>query len=191
MHGGETVMKDIVRHGLAVAAAVALTTTLVAAPANAQVTRVDDGADATASLTDIRVVRVQHGEELVTVRVSFPDLRKKSSASLFIYLDRNKKRTGPEYALATPLFSGGDYALRRMRHWKFVGAEPVMCDYDMTFKWRRDFVVLEAERGCFGNPPQVRVGLKMRDTADASHPVTDWLKGRRKFTRWLAAGAVT
>ncbi len=183
-------MKHVVRHGLAVVAAVALTTTLAAVPASAEVTRVDDGADATASLTDIRVVRVRHGEERVTVKVNFPDLRKKSSASLFILLDRNRNRKGPEYALATPLFSGGDYALRRMRDWRFVG-EPVMCDYGMTFKWRRDFVVLKADRACFGNPPEVRVGLKMRDAADASHPVTDWLKGRRKFTRWLAAGAAT
>jgi hypothetical protein len=182
-------MKNVVRHGLAVVSAVALTTTLAAAPASAEVTRVDDGADAT-SLTDIRVVRVQHGEERVTVKVNFPDLRKKSSASLVIYLDRNRNRKGPEYALGTPLFSGGDYALRRMRNWKFVG-EPVMCDYRMTFRWRRDFVVLEADRTCFGNPAEIRVGLKMRDTVDSSHPVTDWLKGRRKFTRWLAAGAAT
>jgi hypothetical protein len=182
-------MKNVVRHGLAVVAAVALTTTLASAPASAEVTRLDDGADATASLTDIRVVRAQHGDERVTVRVNFPDLRKKSSANLFIYLDGNRKRTGPEYALATPLFSGGDYSLRRMRNWRFVGTEPVMCDYGMTFRWRRDVVVLNADRGCFGNPAEVRVGLKMRDTADSSHPVTDWLKGRRKFTRWLAAGA--
>ena len=183
-------MKNVVRHGLAVAAAVALTTTLAAAPASAEGTRVDDGADATASLTDIRVVRVQHREERVTVRVNFPDLRKKSSASLVIYLDRNRNRKGPEYALGTPLFSGGDYVLRRMRNWKFVG-EPLMCDYGMTYKWRRDFVVLEADRACFGNAAEVRVGLRMRDTADASHPVTDWLNGRRKFTRWLAAGAAS
>ena len=103
---------------------------------------------------------------------------------------RDVQRLTPEWLRATPLFSGGDYALRRMRDWRFVG-EPVMCDYGMTFKWRRDFVVLKADRACFGNPPEVRVGLKMRDTADASHPVTDWLKGRRKFTRWLAAGAAT
>ena len=61
-------MKHVVRHGLAVVAAVALTTTLAAVPASAEVTRVDDGADATASLTDIRVVRVRHGEERVTVK---------------------------------------------------------------------------------------------------------------------------
>ena len=32
--------------------------------------------------------------------------------------------------------------------------------------------------------------VAMRDLADGSHPVTDWLKGRRKFTRWLSSGAV-
>jgi len=183
-------MKTIVRRGLVAAAAAALTSTLVAAPADAQVTRVDDGADATASLTDIRVVRVQHSDKRLIARVNFPDLRKRSSASMIFYIDSNDARRGPEYALGTPLFSGGDYALWRMRNWRFVGGQPVDCRYGMTYKWRRDFVEFNARRGCFNKPAELRLGLKMRDDADASHPVTDWLKGRRKFTRWLASGVV-
>ncbi len=181
-------MRNVVRRGLLAAAPAALTTTLTAAPADAQITRVDDGADATASLTDIRVVRAQHTDKRVTVKVNFPDLRKKSSASLNIYVDTDATRKGPEYALGTPLFSGSDYALWRMRNWKFVGSEPVDCRYGMTYKWRRDFVVLDARRGCFGRPDAARIGLRMRDLADGSHPVTDWLNGRRKFTKWLAGG---
>lgn len=184
-------MKTIVRHGLVAAAAAALTTTLVAVPANAQITRVDDGADATASLTDIRVVRVQHTGKRLIAKVNFPNLRKRAAASMIFYIDSDDTRRGPEYALGTPLFSGGDYALWRMRKWRFVGNQPVECRYGMTFKWRRDFVVLNARRGCFDRPAELRVGLKMRDLADASHPVTDWLNGRRRFTRWLASGPVT
>jgi hypothetical protein len=181
--------RNITRTGLIAAAAAALTAILVAAPAQAELTRLDDGADATASLTDIRVVRVQHTDTHVIAKVNFPDLRKKASAALTIYIDKNAEKDGPEFVLGTPLFSGGDYALWRMADWKYVGDMPVRCDYGMTFRWRRDFVVFTARRGCFNHPAQVRIGLKMRDDADSSHPITDWLKGRREFTRWLSSGA--
>lgn len=181
-------MKNV-RHALAVAAAAALTTTLVAAPAHAQGLRTDDGADATASLTDIRIVRVRHTDDRLTVKVNFPDLRKKASAGMNIYVDTDSGARGPEYVLGTPLFSGGDYSLWRMEDWKYVGNMPVDCRYGMTYKWRRDFVRFSARRGCFDRPDELRIGLRMRDAADASHPVVDWLRGKRLFTRWLAAGA--
>jgi len=181
-------MRNIARTGLIAAATAALTATLVAAPAHAEVTRVDDGADASGSLTDIRVVRAQHTDTRVIVKVNFPDLRKEANAGLNIYVDKNAAKEGPEFVLSAPLFSGSDYALFRMTDWQLVG-EPLVCSYDMTYRWRRDFVVFDAGRGCFNQPAQVRIGLRMRDLADASHPITDWLKGRREFTRWLSSGA--
>ncbi len=180
-------MKNIARTGIAAVAAAALTTTLVAAPAHAELVRIDDGADATASLTDIRVVRAQHTDERVIVKVNFPDLRKKANAGLNIYIDKNAVKEGPEFFLHAPLFSGSDFALFRMTDWQVVG-EPVACSYGMTYRWRRDAVFFNARRGCFNQPDQVRIGLRMRDDADGSHPVIDWLKGRRKFTRWLSSG---
>jgi hypothetical protein len=183
-------MRTIVRHMLVATAAATLTATLVAAPAQAEGVRLDDGADATASLTDIRVVRARHSDDRVRVRVNFPDLRKRSSAGISFFVDKNASKKGPEFVLGAPLFSGSDYALFRMTDWKVVG-EPVRCDYGMTYRWRRDFVVFSARRGCFGRPDAVRIGLRMRDEADEQHPVTDWLKGRRQFTRWLDAGAST
>lgn len=180
-------MRTIVRHTLVATAAATLTATLVAAPAQAEQVRLDDGADATASLTDIRVVRARHTDDRVRVKVGFPDLRKRADAVLNVYVDTDEAENGPEYVLGTPLFSGGDYALWRMEDWKYVGNMPVDCRYGMTFRWRRDFVVFSARRGCFQRPEQVRIGLRMRDAADDSHRVTDWLKGRRQFTRWLDA----
>jgi hypothetical protein len=181
-------MRYIARTGFIAAATAALTATLLAAPAHAEVTRVDDGADASGSLTDIRVVRAQHTDERVIVKVNFPDLRKKANAGLNIFIDKNDAKEGPEFVLIAPLFSGSDYALFRMTDWQLVG-EPLVCSFDMTYRWRRDFVVFDARRGCFNQPAQVRIGLRMRDLADASHPITDWLKGRREFTRWLSSGA--
>lgn len=180
-----TPMRQI-RRGAGLALATACAIVLSTTPAYAAEVVVNDGADATASLTDIRKVRVDHGDEQLTVRVNFPDLRKQADAGLNIFIDKGPRR-GPEFALFTPLFSGSDYAVLRMKRWQPVGG-PVECDYDAAFRWKRDVLVFTADRGCFGNPDKLRVGMRMRDVADASHPVTDWLIGRREFTKRLSAG---
>lgn len=175
------------RTALAVATAAAAVLT-AAGPAAAQTTVVNDGADASASLTDIRRVSVDHGDRTVQVKVRFPDLRKQAQASLSIFIDSDPDARGPERGVGLPLFSGSDFAMGRMRNWRFVGDEPVQCRYGADFRWRRDVVVLTARRGCFGTPDEVRVAMVMRDTADGSHPITDWLIGRRDFTEWVVSG---
>lgn len=159
----------------------------MAPPASAQVLRLDDGADATASLTDIRKVRVGHGDRNVRVRTTFPDLAEESDAWLDVFVDTRRRRRGPEYAIGLPLFSGGDFVLLRMRNWRFVG-EPVDCSYGAKFAWDDDYLRLRFDRGCFNDPRRVRVGMRMHDNADPSHPVVDWLVGRRKWTGWVATG---
>lgn len=183
-------MKHTRRTRAAIALAAAATTVLAGvAPASAETINTDDGADATASLTDMRKVRITHGAERVTVRISYTDLRRRGSATQAIYLDKNPNRRGPEFALFTPLFSGSDYALVRMRKWKVSSDGPISCDYSVDLRWRRDVVVVEIDRGCLGDPDDVRVALRMRDLYDGSHPVTDWLGDRREFTDWLVSGS--
>lgn len=159
----------------------------LASPVHAASTRVDDGADATASLTDIHTVRVDHTARVVRIRVTFPDLRKRAQAGLTVYVDSDRDRRGPERVVGLPLFSGSDYSMWRMRDWEYVGDRPVSCRYHADYRWRRDVIVLTSRRGCFTRADEVRVGMRMRDGADGSHPVTDWLRGRRHFTRWVAS----
>lgn len=169
--------------GLTTAAALAATLTLAPA-AHAESTVVRDGADATASLNDIRTVRARHQQHRVVVRATFTDLRRRSDAALSIYFDTDRDRRGPEFRLGTPLFSGGDYQMTRMRDWRAVG-EPLACRHRVRLDWADDVLRFTAARGCLRRPDQVRVGMQMRDLADGSHPVTDWMKGRRKWTSWL------
>lgn len=166
-------------------AAVAAVLTL-AAPAQAESVMIRDGADATASTTDIRKVRIHHGTKRLEVEVNFTNLKKQAQAGLAIYVDTNGSRRGPEYALFTPLFSGGDYALLKMDGWN--SGDLVECRYNAEFDWAEDQVRFTAARGCFDKPQELRVGMRMRDEADGSHPVTDWLIGRRKFTGPLSPG---
>ncbi len=176
------------RAGLAVAAAATAVLTTVA-PATAATTFVDDGADASASLNDILKVWVDHSDRTVEVKVKFADLRKQAQAGLSVYVDSDPDARGPERAVGLPLFEGSDYVMWRMKDWKYVGQQPVSCRYGADYRWRRDVVVFSARRGCFGRPDEVRVAMRMKDTADGSHPITDWMIGRRQFTDRVASGA--
>lgn len=167
---------------------VALAVVVALAPAaSAERIRVDDGADATDSTTDIRVVRVNHADARVRVRVGFPDLREDGQAGLLTYLDTDASERGPEYAIGAPLFSGGDYALVRTDGWKSDGRR-VSCRYDLQLDYAADRLTFTARRGCFDDPAELRVAMRMVDGEAGSPPVRDWLLGRREFTDWVAAG---
>lgn len=174
---------------VASAALAATLSALAAAPATAATASYDDPADASASLTDIRHVKVRHGGERVAVVVGFTDLRRRSTggpASLGVFFDTNASRTGPEFQLGTGLQSGTDYQLVRSRHRQAVG-EPIDCDYSVQLQYGHDRMVFKADRDCLGTPDQLRVGVLMTDEWDSSHPVHDWLGAPRSWTDWLAA----
>jgi hypothetical protein len=172
--------------------AVAALTTLalgVAAPAMAERIGVSDPADATASLSDIRRVTVDHGPEQVFVKVAFTELEPRSEAgpsSLAIFLDTNPARKGPEYRLGTGLQRGTDYQLMRVKDWKPVG-EPLTCEHRLRLDFSANVAKFRAARACLRTPDEVRVGVKMTDLYDGSHPVHDWLGAPRSFTTWVAS----
>ena len=165
-------------------------TLLLAAPASAERVSLDDPADTTASLSDIRNVTVRHTDHRVYVKVRFTDLQPTSEggpSSAAIFYDTRRARRGPEKRLATGLQSGTDYQLVRMRRWRAVG-DASSCAHRLRLDFDRNVLTSWVARRCLGNPDTVRVGVQMVDQFDGSHPVTDWLKGPRKWTRELAAG---
>ena len=172
----------------AAAAAAVLTTTIgLAGPAAAETTTVIDGADTTASLSDIRRVTLAHRDTEVVVRTTFTDLRRNSAAGLRINIDTDSSRPGPEFALLSGLGDGTDYQLMRVTDWRIHGA-PKTCSHQATISWATDVYRLEVGRACIGSPAQVRVGVRMTDHHDPSHPVTDWMSGWRRFTGWMSRG---
>ncbi len=173
---------------LAAAGGVALAVGL-AAPAMAETTSFNDGADATGSLNDILKVSVDHGADDATVRISFADLRKRSQggpASIAIFLDTKPDRKGPEFRLGSGLQNGTDYQLVRMRNWAPVG-DPKSCEHNVDLKFAKDRLVFTAARSCIGTPDTLRVGAKMTDQFDSSHPIHDWMKGPRRWTDTVAS----
>lgn len=180
------------KHRLAATVAAAATAAVVLMPttsAHAETTRVDDGADATGSLTDIHTVKVRHGVNQVKVRATFADLRKHSDADsgAAVFIDTRSAHKGPEFALVTGLEYGTDYQLVKVRNWKMVGGPP-NCDHVVRLNYKTDVMKFRAARSCFANPAKVRVGMRMDDRTDGSHVITDWMTGPRRFTTWLSRG---
>lgn len=162
---------------------------LAVAPAAAVRAAYDDPADATASLSDIRHVSVKHGAQRVKVNVRFTDLRRTSDggpASLAILFDTRSARSGPEFRLVSGLQAGMDYQLTKMKKGKPVG-EPLTCAHAVRLDYADDVLSFQADRDCLGGPDRVRIGVRMRDDYDGSHPVTDWLGEPRSYTGWVAS----
>ncbi|MEP9365429.1 hypothetical protein ABLE68_20850 [Nocardioides sp. CN2-186] len=162
---------------------------LAVAPAAAVRAAYDDPADASASLSDIRHVSVKHGPTRVKLHVRFTELRRTSDggpASLAILLDTRTDRTGPEFRLVSGLQEGMDYQLVRMKHGKPVG-EPLTCAHDVRLDFAANVLAFTVDRTCLDDPGRVRIGVRMRDEYDGSHPVTDWLGAPRSYTGWLAS----
>ena len=173
---------------LAATGGVALAIAL-AAPTQAETTSFNDGADTTASLQDILTVSVNHRADSATVKVTFTDLRRNSQggpSSIGIFLDTNQARNGPEFRLGSGLQNGTDYQLVRMRNWKPVGG-PKNCEHHVDLKFAKDRLVFTVARSCIRTPDTLRVGAKMTDEFDGSHPVHDWMKGPRRWTATVAS----
>lgn len=169
--------------------AVLATTLAVSAPAYAEVEQVHDGADASGSPSDILTMRAEHGDKRLKVRFTFADLLEHAErpAYMTIWLDTVKGTKGPEFGLATGLSSGMDYLLTPTEDWRSNG-EPVNCTYRLVFRWQRDVVHGWLADDCLDKAGKVRVGARMVDPDDRSHPVVDWVEGPRNWTPWLSAG---
>lgn len=174
---------------LAIAGTAVVLIGLAVAPASAERASYADPADTTASLTDIRKVTLNHGADRVKVKVRFTDLRRSSDggpASLTVLIDTRTSSNGPDFKLTSGLQSGTDYQLVKLRGGRPVG-EPLTCSHRVQLDFARDRLVFTAARGCLGDPGRVRIGIRMTDAYDGSHPVTDWLGEPRSFTGWLTS----
>lgn len=171
--------------------AAATLTGLAVAPAAAERASYGDPADlGGASLNDVRRVTVVNGSGRTTVRVKVTDLRRRSEAGpagLTIRVDTRVDRRGPEYRLTTGMYAGTDYQLLRMRRGKPVG-ESLTCAHSIDLDFSGDLVLARMADDCLGDPGQVRIGVKVVDLYDGSHPVTDWLGAAGSWTGWVSAG---
>src|SRR3546814_12394434 len=69
-----------------------------------------------------------------------------------------------------------------LRDWKMYG-DPKTCSHQVSLGYDDDRLRVTAARSCFGSPAHVRVGVRMADNHDGSHPVSDWLIGWKQIGR--------
>jgi len=183
--------RDRLRRTALAALGAALLLTTATGPASAERLGLDDPADVGgASLSDILAVTAIHGAQRVIVRVDFAELEPTSDfgpSSLSIFLDTDRSAKGPEFRIGTGLQEGTDYQLVRMKKWKAVG-EPLSCKHAVDLDFDDNQARARVNRSCLGNPEKVRIGVKMTDLFDGSHPVVDWLGKRRYLSIPLASG---
>ena len=163
---------------------------LLGPPAYAESMSAGDPADATATIYDIRRVSANDKDAKLVVDVKVTDLVTESDggpASMSLFIDTDRSKPGPELRLGTGLQTGTDYQLTRMKKWRAVG-EPLSCGHKVKLVSDKDKVRFRVNAGCLGSPDELRVGVKMVDLWDGSHPVRDWFKGVRSWTRWLDRG---
>jgi fructose-specific component phosphotransferase system IIB-like protein len=174
------------RIALAAGAVLALAA-LTAAPAHAEFYSIDDPDDASASLTDIYGLEVNHGGNNVLVKVRFNELVRSSAAGVSVFFDTDRAVKGPEYVLSSGLGDGTDYVLMEADGWR-GSDERVSCDYSARPKWGNDVFRALISRDCFDEVASVRVSVKMVDEADGSHPVLDWVPKRHRWSLPIASG---
>ncbi|HSE72799.1 MAG TPA: hypothetical protein VLA97_18680 [Nocardioidaceae bacterium] len=176
------------------AAVAALTAGVVAVPGTANAASDvfrDARGDMAGHGADIHRVRVVN-EDRIRVRVVHENLRRswKSNSSLTVYLDTDKRRTGPEFALIGGTFEGTDYALVKTRNgWKQGRrVESKDCEYGMTLDYGKETATITMDRDCFGSPKAVRVAVKTGGELASGDIVRDWLGERRELTPWVRRG---
>lgn len=169
------------------ALAIGAVVVLVPVTAHATTQTLPDAPDTTESRTDIRSTTVRHSETSVVVRVHFEDLRRPNSAGLSTYVDVDRDRRAPEYALLTGLSAGTDYQLARVRRWQ-AGGVPLQCEHSVRLRWYVDVAVVRISRDCLRDPSSARVSVLMTDLYDGVHAVVDWAPATRRFGTWLAPG---
>jgi hypothetical protein len=138
-------------------------------------------------LHSVKVVNEKNVRLVIQHRNLRPSFR--SGAGMTAYLDTDRTEKGPEFAFTGGLFDGTDYALVRTDGWKLAGhVTNERCSYRMRLDYAEDVTRVRMSRACLAKPDGVRVAVRAGGQQADGDQVTDWLTGRREWTRWVAQG---
>ena len=174
---------------LATIAAIAVGSLAVSGTAAAETATFRDArGDMAGHGADIYRVKVVN-DEAVRVQVTHDDLVRsyRSGAGVKMYLDTDRDRRGPEFVFLGGIYEGADYALQKAEGWKAVGAEPLRRKYVMRLDYEEDVTRIRFSRRALDFPEAVRVSVRTGGEL-GGRQVSDWLHGKRDFTRWVARG---
>lgn len=161
-----------------------------AGTATAQSVALDDNPnDAHGSSHDIAWVKVEHTKKYVVIVTDFGHLEPSVSGNapgLSMFVDLTDAK-GPELRLSTGLdVEGSDYQLVAMYENQPVG-DPLSCGHMVKISSDGEMVRAKIDRECTGEAAKVRVAVKLTDHLENGDVVTDWLKKKKYYTKWLAS----
>ncbi|MGH8895304.1 MAG: hypothetical protein ACRDWY_18655 [Actinomycetes bacterium] len=158
-----------------------------AAPARADVEAFPDRRSDTSHPADVVKVRVEHTDRVVVAvhhdNLTFHD----GPGYLRIAYDTGPRYEGPEFYLRIWYQTDRPIDLRRAEGWGTLHAGPIASCTGETadVSARRNVTSVGVPRACFGNPPRVRVHVRLRpfprddrkvDVAPASRTMGPWVR---------------
>lgn len=176
---------------LAGVASVALAAGL-ASPASADVDRFHDKKNDAKGQVDIRGVRVDNTGRWIDIRTHHRNLTYGPHApglGASLYIDTIRKRRGPEFIIAGPVGSDGDYHLSKMFGWRKFG-KSLRCKVTFRVNYKRDVIRFATKRGClakaFRHPVgRIRVSSRIAQEKKGSSNVVDWAPRRHRYFDWV------
>lgn len=163
-------------------------TLLVGGPAVAEVDRVQDrtgdGLGRDGRNGDLASMRVRHGRGAVSfvVRPAQPE----AAAHYYdFWLDTDRRSAGPEYVATVSIEVDRRVSVTRIDD-GFGDLTGTRTCERLGTRYDFDTAVLRTRfpRWCLGRPRQLRVSLQ----ASQEYGTTDWVPGRRAYSRWLSRG---
>lgn len=173
-------------------AAIAVAASVVA-PASADTDRFHDKKNDVRGQVDIRGVRVDNTGRWIDIRTHHRNLTYGPHApglGASVYIDTIRKRRGPEFIIAGPVGSDGDYHLSKMHGWRKFG-KPLRCRVTFRVNYKRDVIRFAAKRGCLAHAyrypiGRIRVSTRIsQGQRDHTGSLVDWAPRKRRYFGWV------
>ena len=176
------------RRALSATAMVTLAAVTVA-PAYAESVSVQDTNGDVAHGVDLQRADVTHGDKTIRVVTTHADLVPdwKSEASMAVFLDTDRGDKGPEYALLTALYRGGEYTLVATEGWGLRKVKPVEGSYRLRLDYEEETATVRIARSALDAGKRVRVAIRVSGATDDGS-VVDWLGEPRSYAVAVTRG---
>lgn len=167
---------------VAVTAMVLGAVALTAGSASAETARLADDVADMGHYADAESAVVRHTSRALVVKVQHQSLRRTGDAGISVFIDTDRRRSGPEFVLNGGLYEGTDYALWRARGLDRTG-QMLMCAYRMKVDYASDSTLVRVSRDCLGGPAKVRTAIRVSGGFEPDF-AEDWV-GSQRWTGWL------
>lgn len=165
-------------------------------PADAATRRFDDGRrDSRTEGLDIQRIKVGNFRRVVVTSIH-RDLnpRSASAGGIFIWLDTERQRGGPEFVIEAGASRDVTWHIWRADGWRSHQSVPLSCSIERSIQYRTDRLRISIGSDCIDEHQHVRVSAMAywTDTSSGDHDdwrtYRDYAPARRQWTRSVRRG---